>query len=104
MGYHPGLEDDGIYLSAVKAHLNPALYPHDAEFFRVQTQATLFDEFLAGFVRGKHVPVAWAEFLWQFVALYAILWAAHQIAQRLFAERRAEWAGVALLAAMFTLP
>ena len=37
MGYHPGLEDDGIYLSAVKSDLNPALYPHDADFFRLQT-------------------------------------------------------------------
>jgi hypothetical protein len=33
MGYHPGLEDDGIYLSAVKADLNPALFPHNANFF-----------------------------------------------------------------------
>jgi hypothetical protein len=24
MGYHPGLEDDGIYLTAVKARLNPS--------------------------------------------------------------------------------
>jgi hypothetical protein len=23
MGYHPGLEDDGIYLSAIQADLNP---------------------------------------------------------------------------------
>ena len=104
MGYHPGLEDDGIYLSAVKAHLDPALYPRDADFFRIQTQATLFDEFIAGFVRLTHIPVEWAELLWQFLALYTILWASHRIAQRLFGERRAQWAGVALLASMFTLP
>ena len=42
MGYHPGFEDDGIYLSAVKAGLNPALYPRDADFFRLQSQATVF--------------------------------------------------------------
>ena len=41
MGYHPGFEDDGIYLSAVKSDLNPALYPHDADFFRLQVQATV---------------------------------------------------------------
>ena len=104
MGYHPGLEDDEIYLSAVQADLNPSLYPHDAEFFRLQVQATLFDEFMAGFVRVSHIPVAWSELLWQFVSLYSILWAAHRITQKLFSERCAQWAGVAMLAAMFTLP
>ena len=44
MGYHPGTEDDGVYLSAVKSNLNPALYPHDAAFFRLQLQATVFDK------------------------------------------------------------
>ena len=104
MGYHPGLEDDGVYLSAVKSDLDPALYPHDSEFFRLQTQATLFDKFIAGFVRLTRVPVPWAEMLWQLLSLYTILWAAHSIAQKLFPEEHARWAGVALLAAMFTLP
>ncbi len=37
-GYHYGIEDETIYLPAVKAHLNPALYPHDAIFFQPQTR------------------------------------------------------------------
>ena len=49
MGYHPGLEDDGIYLTAVKADLNPALYPYNANFFRLQMEATVFDEWMAQF-------------------------------------------------------
>ena len=80
MGYHPGLEDDGVYLSAVKAELNPALFPHDADFVRLQVQATVFDEFMAGFVRITRLPVAWAELAVQFVSLYIILWAACGIA------------------------
>src|SRR5438477_1901116 len=104
MGYHPGLEDDGIYLAAVKADLNPALYPHDADFVRLQVQATVFDNFMAGFVRVTRIPVPWAELLWQFLSLYTILWAAYGVAQRLFPEAPARWVGVALLAAMFTLP
>ena len=104
MGYHPGVEDDGIYLSAVKADLNPALYPRDADFFRLQVQATLFDNFIADFVRVTRIPVPWAELSWQFMSLYTILWAAHNIAQRVFPEAHVRWAGVALLAAMFTLP
>jgi len=65
MGYHPGFEDDGVYLTAVKAELNPALFPHDADFFRLQMQASVFDGAMAHFVRWTGIPVAWAELLWQ---------------------------------------
>ena len=104
MGYHPGLEDDGIYLTAVKADLNPALYPHNANFFRVQLEATLFDGWMAHFVRWTKMPVDWAELFWQLVTIFLILWAVKQIAKRLFAEEFAQWADVAMVAAMFTLP
>jgi hypothetical protein len=104
MGYHPGIEDDGVYLSAVKYRLEPALYPHDSDFSRLQLQASVFDKWMAGFIRMTHIPVALAELIWQLLSLYVILWAAHSIARRLFPERRAQWAGVALLTAMFTLP
>jgi hypothetical protein len=104
MGYHPGLEDDAIYLAAVKADLNPALYPYNADFFRLQTQATIFVPGMAAFVRATHVPLAWEELLWQLIALFLILWAAKKIAGRLFTERAAQWGGVAMVSAMFTLP
>jgi hypothetical protein len=104
MGYHPGLEDDGIYLTAVKARLNTSLYPHDANFFRLQMQATVFDRWMAHFIQWSGVSVAWAELLWQFAALFLILWACRRIAAQLFQERSAQWAAVAMVAAMFTLP
>jgi hypothetical protein len=104
MGYHPGLEDDGIYLTAVKADLNPTLYPYNAQFFRLQVQATVFDDWMAHFVRATGMPLAWAELFWQMASLFAVLWASKCIAKRLFTEAQAQWAGVALAAAMFTLP
>ena len=104
MGYHPGLEDDGVYLSAVQRDVNPALYPHDSAFFREQLQATLFDNSVAQFVRWTHIPVAATELLWQFALIALILLGCWSIARTLFAEARAQWAGVALVAAMFTLP
>jgi hypothetical protein len=104
MGYHPGFEDDGVYLTAVKARLNPALYPHNSGFFRLQMQASVFDGCMAHFVRWTHIPLPWAELLWQLAALYVILWACWRIAGRLFAGKRAQWAAVAMVAAMFTLP
>ena len=104
MGYHPGLEDDGIYLTAVKADLNPALYPYNSGFFRLQVQATVFDRFVAAFVRVTHIPIPWAELLWQLIALFTVLWACHSIARRLFPDPSAQWAAVAMVGAMFTLP
>jgi hypothetical protein len=104
MGYHPGIEDDGVYLTAVKADVLRTLYPHDSDFFRLQLQATVFDRWIASFVAATHISVSWAELLWQFVSLFSILSASYAIAQYLFHETRAQWAGVAMVSAMFTLP
>src|ERR1017187_2049815 len=73
-GYHPGVEDDGVYLAAIKKDLNPALYPHDTDFFRVQLQATIFDKLIAGSIRLTHLPAGWVILLWQFVSVVLILW------------------------------
>jgi hypothetical protein len=104
MGYHPGAEDDGVYLSAVKADLHPTLFPHDSDFFRVQLQATVFDGWMAHFVEATHIPVAWSELIWQILSLFFILWACRSIAGQLFPERSAQWSAVAMVSAMFTLP
>ena len=104
MGYHPGIEDDGHYLSAIKADLNPALYPFDAEFFRVELQATVFDKWIAGFVDFTGIPLATTALLWQLGSILLTVFACWNIARRLFPEERAQWAGVAMVAAMFTLP
>ena len=104
MGYHPGFEDDGVYLSGIKSDLNPALYPHDAEFFRLQLEATTFDKSVAAFVRITGISVAAGELLIQAASILLIIAACWAIARRLFAEERARWAGVAMVASMLTLP
>jgi hypothetical protein len=104
MGYHPGMEDDGIYLAGIKADLLPTLFPHNADFFRIQLRSTIFDNFVAHSISLTHLPIAWAILLWQFTALFFILWATRRIAAQLFTEASAQWAAVATLAAMFTLP
>ena len=104
MGYHPGLEDDGVYLAAVESRLHPALFPHDAAFFRLQLQATVFDAWMAGLVRCTHLPVAWIELLVQLASVFLMLFACWQIARLIFKEAHAHWAGVAMVGAMLTLP
>lgn len=104
MGYHPGIEDDGVYLTAVKSDLNPALYPHDSDFFRLQLQATLFDQWIAGFVRFTHVSITTTELMFQFASIFVMLAACKSIAETLFESERVQWAGVSLVGAMLTLP
>ena len=104
MGYHPGLEDDAFYLAAIKKNLNPALFPHDADFFRLQFQATIFDKLIALSVRMTHLPLAWAVLLWQLAAIFLLLHGCWRIARRCFSDGAAQWAAVSLVAALLTLP
>ncbi len=104
LGYHPGLEDDAFYLAAIKRNLNPTLFPHDAEFFRIQFQATIFDKLIALFVRITHLPVAWASLLWQFAAIFFLLHGCFRIARRCFARPAAQWSAVTMIAALLSMP
>jgi hypothetical protein len=104
MGYHPGLEDDAFYLAAIKRNLDPALFPYDADFFRLQFQATIFDKLIAWPVRLTHVPLAWAALAWQFVAIFFILHGCWRISRHCFSRPEAQWAAVATIAALLTLP
>jgi hypothetical protein len=103
-GYHPGVEDDGVYLAAIKKDLNPALYPHDADFFRLQLQATIFDKLIAGSIRLTHLPLGVTILLWQFLSVFLLLWGCLRVGRRVFVESHAQWAAVALVAALLTLP
>ncbi|MGA2355924.1 MAG: glycosyltransferase family 39 protein [Terriglobales bacterium] len=103
-GYHPGLEDDAFYLAAIKHNLNPSLFPHDADFFRVQFQATIFDKLIASSLRLTHVPLDWGVLLWQWGVTFLILWQCWRISRRSFAERQAQWAAITLVAVLLTLP
>ena len=103
-GYHPGLEDDAYYLAAIKNNLNPALFPHDADFFRVLFQATAFDKLIALSIRWTHAPLVWGLFFWQCAAIFLMLWGCLRIAQRCFDQEYEQWAAVAMVAALLTLP
>ena len=104
MGYHPGLEDDAFYLAAIKRNLNPSLFPHDADFFRLQFQATIFDKLIAWSVRLTHVRLAWAALVWQFAAIFFVLHGCWRISRRCFSRPEAQGAAVTMIAVLLTLP
>jgi hypothetical protein len=103
-GYHPGGEDDGVYLAAIHRDLNPALFRVDSDFFALQLQATVFDKVVAESIRLTHLPVAVAVLAWHLIAIFGILAACYRIASRCFEHESARWCGVALVTVFFTLP
>ena len=104
MGYHPGAEDDEIYLPGVMFHLHPDLFPHDAPFFTLQLQTTVFDGWMADFISLTHLSPTWGEVVWQILSLFIFFLAAWSLVRQLFPEKRARMGGIALLSALLTLP
>jgi hypothetical protein len=103
-GYHYGVEDQAAYLPAIKKVMDPALFPHDAEFFLAQTRWTIFDEFVGGLVRLTRAPTEWTAFFLHIVAVFLVLLGCLRVARRCFREGAAQWGGVALVASLLTIP
>ena len=103
-GYHYGIEDEAIYLPAIKAHLHPALYPHDRIFFEPQAKPMLFDELVAGLARAFHAPVDVTVFALYLLSLLILLAALWTLAAELLPGARARLGGVALVTVLLTMP
>ena len=108
-GYHPYAEDAEIYLPGVLKILNPSLFPANAEFFGEHAGHTLYPNLIAFSVRATHLPLPWVAFLWHILCIFLLLAASLRLASALFEAESTEaeiarWAGVALMAALLTLP
>ena len=103
-GYHPFVEDAEIYLPGVKKALNPALYPANTAFFLSHAKMTIFPHLIAGSVRVTHIRLSVALLLWQFAAIFFLLWACWRIGQLAFRDSLAAWGGAALVASLLTIP
>ncbi len=103
-GYHPGVEDAEIYLPGVLRMLNPRLFPYNQGFFASHAHLTLYPNLIAASVRLSHLPLEYAMLLWQLLAVWLLLFACWRIGRLCFASPRALWGGVALVAALLTIP
>src|SRR5207244_8924256 len=72
-GYHLGVEDQTIYLPAIKKILDPSLYPRDAEFFLAQTRPTVFPQIVAATVRISRGSIESVMLAWQLFSIFLIL-------------------------------
>ncbi len=103
-GYHYGIEDEAIYLPAVKQRLNAALYPFDSAFFQAQSQLMLFDRLIAALCRLTHLSVDWAFFLLYCLTTFLFVLALRRLGERFFPDEPSRWAAVLLPAALLTMP
>jgi hypothetical protein len=103
-GYHPYVEDAEIYVPGIKKALNPELYPYNTGFFASHAHLTLFPELIAWSVRITHLPFDWALLLWQIAAIFMLLLGCWHLGRLCFADQRAKWGSVALVAALLTIP
>lgn len=103
-GYHPFIEDGEIYVPGIKQVLNPALYPHNAEFFSSHAHMTLFPWVIAMPIRFLHIPFEYGLLLWHLGCIFMLLLACWHIGRLAFRDPLAKWGGVTLIAALLTLP
>lgn len=103
-GYHPYVEDAEIYLPGVKKLLNPALYPYNQAFYASHAGLSMFPNILAGWIRLTHLPFDWAILLCQFFCIFVFLYGCWRVGRLVFRDPLASWGGVALVAALLTIP
>jgi uncharacterized membrane protein YgdD (TMEM256/DUF423 family) len=103
-GYHPWAEDGALYLSCVEKLLNPQLFPFNSQFFEFHGHLTFFPEVIATSVRASHIPLPYMLLFWHLLFIFLLLYACWNLAGQCFDDKRARYAGVALVAALLTLP
>ncbi|HTX76411.1 MAG TPA: hypothetical protein VMD29_09415 [Terracidiphilus sp.] len=103
-GYHPYSEDAETYLPGIQRVLHPHLFPVGSEYFELHAHLTWFPQLIAETVRLLHLPLPWVLLLWQMASFFLFLLACWKLMCAVFPDRRACWAGVALVTALFTMP
>jgi hypothetical protein len=103
-GYHPLAEDGGLYVAGIEWKLDPTLFPHYTAFVTEHLRFSIFAPTVAAIVRISHLPLPWCLLLIDLLSIGLTLYAGRQILRRCIASEPAQLAGVALLAAWWTLP
>ncbi len=103
-GFHFGIEDEAIYLPAVKRLLDPELYSHDAAIVSAQTRFTLFGPSMAFLARSTRLPLHWVFFTVYCLVTFLFVFALKQLAQFVFEEKAAQWGAMIAVIPLLTMP
>jgi hypothetical protein len=103
-GYHPLAEDGGLNAAGIEFILNPALFPHFRVFVTQHLHLSAFASAMAAFVHLTHLSLLAALLLVDLGSIALMLIAARALLRRVVLSEPAQLAGIALLAALWTLP
>ncbi|SNS49103.1 hypothetical protein SAMN05421770_1011199 [Granulicella rosea] len=104
VGYHPDVEDGGLYIAGIKRLLHPALYPHGTEFVTEHLRFSLFAPLVAGLIHATRLSLDWVLLLLYLASIWATLYAGWMIAVRTVDTLEGRWGAVTLLACWLSLP
>jgi hypothetical protein len=103
-GYHPFAEDGGLYLAGVEWTLDRSLFPHLTEFVSEHLRFSVFAPAVASMTRSTHLPLTTVLLLLHLASIALTLAGARAVLRRVTRDERAQLAGVAMLAAIWTIP
>lgn len=104
LGYHPYVEDAGVYVPGIKLALHPGLYGIGSEFVTAHMRLSLFAYWFAALVRLTHLPLSVLLLAIQLLSLLLLLFSVREIARLCFSETRAQWGAVTLVAVTLATP
>jgi hypothetical protein len=103
-GFHPLADDGGLYVAGVEWKLNPSLFPHFTEFVAEHVRFSAFAPTVAALTRATHLPLPVVLFVINLISIALTLTGARALLRRVTRDERAQWAGIATLAAVWTVP
>ena len=104
-GYHPGAEDDGVYLCGHQARPQPGVVSARLGILHGPIAGDYFRQ--VGGRLGAATHCRWGWYFLKGLALsryFSLLWGCRRISQRCLLETYAQWASVSLVAVLLTLP
>lgn len=103
-GYHPCVEDGGVYLAGVKRLLDPGLYPAFSGFVTTHLHFSLFAPLIALLVRLTSLSLMTVVFAVYIAGMWLTLFAGWMIAVRCTGRFEARLGAVCCLALTLTIP
>lgn len=103
-GYHPLAEDGGLYIAGVELTLDPSLFPRYTEFVTEHLHFSVFAPAVAAITRATHLPLLTVLLILNLFSIALTLAAGRALLRRVTLNERAQLAGIATLAALWTVP
>lgn len=103
-GYHPFVEDGGVYITGIRHLLHPELYPYWSGFATAHLRYELFAPMVAALVRITGLTLMATMLALYLAGIWATLFAGWLLAARCTSSLEARCGAVSLLALTLTIP